>query len=83
MEGLAQYYTWRFVELYKTSHPEIKNAYESTLKCQSGPYLKHNEWIENYKAEHVKQALTAIRRNNNVKYEEFVGLLNTSKDMLT
>ena len=83
LEGLAQYYTWRFVELYKTSHPELKNAYESTLQCQSGPYLKHNEWIENYKAEHVKQALTAIRRNKNVKYDEFAGLLNTSKKMLT
>ena len=82
IEGLAQYYTWRFVELYETSHPELKKAYETTLKCQSGPYLKHNDWIDNYKAEHVKQALTAIRRNQKVSLEDFVDLLNKSKAIL-
>lgn len=81
-EGLAQYYTERFVDAYSSSYPSLKKAYETILSCQGGPYLVHTKWKEDFKKEHVKHALTVIRRNKQLKYIDFKNILQQAKDIL-
>lgn len=82
IEGLAQYYTSRFVDVYSSQYPTLKEAYDTILSCQSGPYLVHQNWRGQFKKEHVKHALTVIRRNQKLKYEDFMIILNQAKEVL-
>ncbi len=82
IEGLAQYYTERFVDLYSSRYPSLRKSYETMLSCQSGPYRIHLDWAKSYKKEHVKNALLAIRRNGQHDYSAFERLLNNARENL-
>lgn len=58
-EGLAQYYTERFVQHY----PELEPAYRTLLAAQSGPYLAHQGWHPRYDHETVRRTLIETRRH--------------------
>lgn len=81
-EGLAQYYTERFVEEYSINFPSLMLCYKSLLDSQSGPYLVHEEWIKMFKKEHVKLAFLQTRRNNIISYEKFKLALTDAKQTL-
>ena len=81
-EGLAQYYTERFVDAYASAYPELTKAYETILSCQGGPYLEHTKWSKEFKREHVKHAMTVIRRNQKLKYDDFKTILKQAKETL-
>lgn len=57
-EGLAQYYTERFAQHY----PELEPAYRSLLEVQSGPYLAHCKWPDQFDKETVRRTLIETRR---------------------
>ncbi|MBL7766289.1 MAG: hypothetical protein JNJ58_09365 [Chitinophagaceae bacterium] len=83
VEGLAEYYTWQFVEDHKDQHPEMKKTYDYMYKCLGGPYIIFQEWIHNgYSRDHVRIALQATRRYGIIKYEEFLEKLKRTKDLI-
>jgi hypothetical protein len=81
-EGLAQYYTERFVDEFSDKHPRLKEAYKAMVSCQSGPYRVHEDWLQKYSEEHVKYALMHARRNSINKYDEFLIEMNNIKGKL-
>jgi hypothetical protein len=81
-EGLAQYYTERFIEAYANNFPQMETAYKTILSCQGGPYRVHETWAKEYKKEHVKQAMTVIRRTQKKEYSDFQTMLKQAKDIL-
>ena len=70
-EGLAQYYTWRVLERLKKKIPEGIQAYEEILPLQPKAYRSHQEWIDNAKPEAVATALTILRTQDYISYDEF------------
>ena len=79
VEGLAQYYTERFVDEFGNTYPKLKEAYNAMLNCQSGPYKVHILWPIEFTQEHVKYALMLSRRNSICKYDDFKKALDEIK----
>ncbi len=76
VEGLAQYYTERFVDEFGSTYPKLIDAYKAMVSCQSGPYRVHEEWSKKYTQEHVKHSLIQTRRNSISQYDGFLYLLD-------
>jgi hypothetical protein len=77
-EGLAEYYTWRFVEEYKSSYPVMSIAYDKMFECLSGPYIIFKEWKE-YSKETINAGLLSVRKNRITKYDDFKTTLDVMK----
>lgn len=81
-EGLAQYYSLRFVEEYESQFKGLREAYNGIIFNQEGVYRIHEEWIKMYKNEHVRFALIAARRNSIINYNDFQEILKKSSEMV-
>lgn len=81
-EGLAQFYTLRFVEEYEEQYPALRQAYNAMIAFQTGPYLVHNDWVKDFNNEDVRLAMVATRTSSIVKYKEFQELLKSAKEIL-
>ena len=81
-EGLAQFYTLKFVEEYEGQYPALRQAYEAMIAFQTGPYLVHNGWVKDFSNEDVRLAMVAARTSSIIKYKEFQELLNSAKEIL-
>jgi hypothetical protein len=84
VEGIAQYYTWAVSKHLDEHHySNFKEAYESKISCQSGPYVVHKPWTEKYSLEVFRHALMQARtQDRRVTQELFEGLLQESKERL-
>jgi hypothetical protein len=83
VEGLAEYYTWMFVEDYKNEYPEMKTTYNYMYQCLSGPYIIFQDWIkEKYSKEHVRIALQAARRIGIKDYQEFLKSMEEANKLI-
>lgn len=82
IEGLAQYYTDRFVKENEIQYPQLKKAYDVLTSCQSGPYIVHKGWLKVYTEEHIKLALYRARRTEITEYRAFKKVLAESKRAL-
>jgi hypothetical protein len=83
VEGLAEYYTWMFVEDYKNEYPEMKTTYDYMYQCLSGPYIIFQDWIkEKYSKEHVRIALQAARRIGIKDYQEFLKSMEEANKLI-
>jgi len=80
IEGIAQYYTEKFIYKYQESKFELYIAFKELLKKQSNAYSAYNDWEASY--EQVYFAFISSRRNNVVDYETFLKLLAESKDRI-
>lgn len=81
-EGLAQYYTERFIEEHSIPYPKLKQAYDVMVSCQSGPYIVHKKWGEKYSQETVKFAMITTRQNDIRDYEVFMEKMESIKKQL-
>lgn len=69
-EGLAQYYTYQFIQEYKFGYPQLEKTFDQMIKFQTGPYRVFENWL-NYKKEAVKTAMILSRLEYNVKLAQF------------
>lgn len=81
-EGLAQYYTERFIEEYSPQYPKLKQAYDTMVSCQSGPYIVHKDWSKRFSQETVKFAMITARQNNIREYKVFLEKMESIKKQL-
>lgn len=77
-EGLAQYYTEKFVNEFSSYNPQLKKAYEALLSCQSGPYLMHKKFID-VGYEGVRNAILTCRDQQITDFKTFVKIVRKNK----
>lgn len=76
-EGLAQYFTEKFIEKYHNRDYRMKECFEYLLRYQSEPYSIHKTWDATY--EQVFSAFIETRRVKNNSYLKFSKMLKESK----
>lgn len=81
-EGLAQFYTERFVEAHEQHFPGLRKAYEAKHLGEDGPYNVHKAWRGMFTLEHMRLAMKITRRNAITSFEEFERTLLKAKDLL-
>ncbi|WP_320112293.1 hypothetical protein [Draconibacterium orientale] len=79
-EGLAQYYTSKFIESYLHKDPKLKEVFESLLKFQPEPYNAFKDW--DLSMEQMYGAFIDARRNNVTGYSEFAERMNNAKSRI-
>jgi hypothetical protein len=81
-EGLAEYYTERFVMAQERQYPALRKAYAGMLKGAGEEYTSYLEWRDQYSLEHVKLALSMVRRHSIATYEDFKVKLEAAKQLM-
>lgn len=81
-EGLAEYYTERFVASQERSYPALRKAYAALLEGYGEEYTSYLSWRNDYTLEHVKLALAMVRRHNVIRYEDFLEKLAEAKRLM-
>jgi len=81
-EGLAEYYTEKFVESQQHAYPALRKAYDGLLQGSGEEYTSYLEWKDNYTLEHVKLALSMVRRHDVRSYEAFKAKLEEAKRLM-
>ena len=82
VEGMAEYFTWLFVETYKYNHTDMERTYNIMFKCLGNEYTVFKSWIPIYSKETIKSALLGTRKKSIIKYEEFHSLLENVKKIM-
>jgi len=82
VEGMAEYFTWLFVESYKSNHSKMEETYECMFNCLGAEYTIFKVWTPRYSKEAIKSALLSTRKRSITKYEEFEKLLENVKKIL-
>ncbi len=82
VEGMAEYFTWLFVESYKSNHSKMEETYECMFNCLGAEYTIFKTWTPTYSKEAIKSALLSTRKRSITKYEEFESLLENVKKIL-
>ncbi len=82
VEGLAEYYTWLFVETYKSDFPVMKTTYDSMFKCLGDEYTIFKSWTPKYSKEVINSAFRSTRKKSITKYEDFEQLLEDMKKIM-
>lgn len=75
VEGMAEYFTWLFVETYKNNHPGMEKTYNCMFDCLGEEYTIFKLWTPKYNKETIKSALLGTRKKSIIDYEEFIKLL--------
>lgn len=75
VEGMAEYFTWLFVETYKDNHPQMEKTYEIMFDCLGEEYTIFKTWTPAYSREAIKSALLGTRKKSLLKYDDFEKLL--------
>jgi hypothetical protein len=81
-EGMAEYFTWLFVEEYKNNHRGMEETYRSMFNCLGEEYTIFEKWTPTYSKEAIKSALLSVRKRSITKYEDFQTLLENVKKVL-
>lgn len=68
-EGIAQYYTERFVRKVEDYNFNLPITFRALLDIQSSPYKVHTVWKANF--EQVASALIQVRSRNQTEYQDF------------
>ncbi|MFW5662197.1 MAG: hypothetical protein ACOCZW_00615 [Bacteroidota bacterium] len=76
-ESLANYYTNQFIQYYNKKIKGIENTFNSLVSIMPEPYGLFRVWDAEF--EQVFSAFIEARRNNTVKYDEFLYYLSGSK----
>ncbi len=82
VEGMAEYFTWLFVESYKSDHSKMAETYECMFNCLGKEYTIFKTWTPTYSKEAIKSALLSTRKRSIIKYEEFQTLLENVKKIM-
>jgi len=85
VEGLAQFYTNIVAQRLSIRVPGAYRAYEKLLENQSGPYIVHTKWFNYAYGQHseiVRFALLRARAKDEVRYQEWLDLLEETKKTL-
>ena len=82
VEGMAEYFTWLFVETYKYNHPGMSKTYESMFDCLGDEYTIFKSWTPAYNKETIKSALLGTRKKSIKDYGEFITLLQEVKKIM-
>ena len=75
VEGMAEYFTWLFVETFKGNHPQMEKTYETMFGCLGDEYTIFKKWTSEYSKEAIKSALLGTRKKSLLKYDDFEKLL--------
>lgn len=81
-EGLAEYFTERFVIAHEREYPALRKVYDRLLRGAGEEYTSYLEWKDDYSLEHVKLALSMVRRHDVRNYEAFKGKLEEAKRLM-
>jgi len=79
VEGMAEYFTWLFVETYKEQYPAMKTTYDTMFNCLGPQYTIFKKWVPEYSKETIKSALLSTRKKSITRYEDFEKLLSDVK----
>lgn len=82
VEGMAEYFTWLFVETYKNNHPQMEKTYEIMFDCLGEEYTIFKKWTPAYSREAIKSALLGTRKKALLKYVDFEMLLVNIQDLM-
>lgn len=79
-EGLAQYYTSKFIDNYLHKDFKLKEVFEKLLYYQPGPYNIFKTW--DLSLEQMYGAFIDARRNNVTAYNSFEAIMTKSKERI-
>jgi hypothetical protein len=79
-EGLAQFYSSKFIDAYLVKEPKLRAVFNALLKWQPEPYHMHEKW--NLSLEQMYGAFIDARRNNVTKHEFFESIMDGAKQRL-
>ena len=79
VEGMAEYFTWLFIETYKSNHSGMELTYNKMFKCLGPEYTIFKDWTSVYSKEAIKSALLGTRRKSILDYQGFENLLRNVK----
>lgn len=82
VEGMAEYFTYLFVETYKEQYPLMKITYDTMFNCLGDEYTIFKKWTEVYSKEAIKTALLSTRKKSITRYEDFEKLLSDVKKIM-
>ena len=82
IEGMAEYFTWLFVESYKDDHIGMEKAYLAMFNCLADEYICFKEWMPLYSKEVIKCALLSTRKKAIEGYTDFQKLLKSLKETM-
>ncbi|WP_018615730.1 hypothetical protein [Segetibacter koreensis] len=82
VEGMAEYFTWLFIEAYKDNHPGMEKTYSCMFNCLADEYTCFKKWTPTYSKEAIKSALLSTRRKGVKDYNEFLKLLQSVKTIM-
>lgn len=78
IEGLAQLYAQVVADRLSSRVPNARKAFDEFLKLQSGPYLVHQDWLNDnppQRCETVRFAMLAARSRGKTTYDEWLASL--------
>jgi len=81
-EGLAQYYTFTFIENVSDYNPLLLTTFNTLLDQQPDAYKTFKKWMVDNSYEAVFRAFIEMRRKKLHRVEEFERILTVSKDTL-
>jgi len=82
VEGMAEYFTWLFVETFKASHPGMGKTYDRMFECLGEEYTIFKTWTPTYSKEAIKSALLSTRKKGIIGYSDFEKLLADVKRVM-
>jgi hypothetical protein len=81
-EGLAQYYTDRVLHRLERRYPGALKVFLRMLPSQPAAYRSHEPWIDKFSPEAVRVAMLEVRRQGEVRLEDFNKRLGAAQDDL-
>jgi hypothetical protein len=81
-EGLAEYFTERFVMAHEREYPALRMVYDRLLQGSGEEYTSYLAWEKDHSLEHVKLALSMVRRHDVRTYEAFKAKLAEAKRLM-
>lgn len=82
IEGLAEYFTWLFVEDNKRDFPDFKKTNDEIFSCLGPQYTIFHDWINlGYTKEMIKTAMISSRTKGIKEYSDFMDLMEQSRSL--
>lgn len=82
VEGMAEYFTWLFVETYKGNHSRMEETYNCMFDCLGEEYTIFKSWTPTYSREAIKSALIGTRKKSVKQYKDFIFLIENIKKLM-
>lgn len=81
-EGLAEYFSEKFVAAHEHAYPALRKAYDGLLEGSGEEYTSYLEWRDVYSLEQVKLALHMVRRHDVRTYDGFLAKLKEAQRLM-